>query len=415
MTIQTRSAAPSGEIAPARPKPREHAHVIGSDAEAIEVARRLKPLFAAEAAERDRDRRLPYDEVDLYSQSGLWGITIPKAYGGAGVSQVTLAKVFAILASADPSLTQIAQNAFEIIDVIRLTGSEEQKKALFSAVLSGQRLGNAFSEFGGKNVESFETKLKRSGESFSVSGRKFYSTGALFAHLVPIVALAEDGHVVVAVADRDQDGLTVVNDWSAFGQRTTASGTVILDDVRVPAERVLPAHIVYENQSAVGPQSQLLHAAIDLGIAAGAIDATIDFVRHHARPWIDSGKEKAGDDPYTIAAIGDLKIRLHGAEALIERAGRVLDETIAEVTRESIGKAKIAVAEAKVLTTEIAIAATNKLFELGGTRSTLGHFNLDRHWRDARTHTLHDPVRWKYHAVGDYYLNGTQPPLHSWI
>ncbi len=396
-------------------QPAKPAHVIRDDAEAIAVAERLRPLFAADARERDRARRLPFAEVDLFSQSGLWGITIPKAYGGAGVSQVTLAKVFSILAAGDPSLTQIAQNSFEIIDVIRQTGSEEQKRDLFGAVLAGKRLGNAFSEFGGKNVEAFETRLVREGDRFIVSGRKFYSTGALFAHLVPIVALDEEGHVVVAVADRDAKGLEVVNDWSAFGQRTTASGTVILDAVDVPASRVLPAHIVYENQSAVGPQSQLIHAAIDAGIARGAIDATIDLVQNHARPWIDSGSDRATDDPYTIAAIGDLKIRLHASEALLERAARELDETIAEVNDQSIAKAKIAVAEAKVLTTEAALAAANKLFELAGTRSTLGQHNLDRFWRDARTHTLHDPVRWKFHAIGQYYLNGVQPPLHSWI
>lgn len=411
---------PSSDPAPGEPgwlpaRPAAAAHVIRDDAEAIAVAERLKPLFSAEAKERDRDRRLPFSEVDLFSQSGLWGITIPKAYGGAGVSQVTLAQVFAILAAGDPSLTQIAQNSFEIIDVIRQTGSEAQKRELFAAVLSGKRLGNAFSEFGGKNVEAFETRLVRKDDHFVVSGRKFYSTGALFAHLVPIVALDEEGHVVVAVADRDAEGLTVVDDWSAFGQRTTASGTVILDAVAIPAERVLPAHIVYENRSAVGPQSQLIHAAIDAGIARGAIEATIDFVRNNARPWIDSGSDRAADDPYTIAAIGDLAIRLHAAEAMLERAGRQLDETIANVGDETIAKAKIAVAEAKVLTTEVALAAANRLFELAGTRSTLGTHNLDRFWRDARTHTLHDPVRWKFHAVGQYYLNGVQPPLHSWI
>lgn len=421
MTTTNATARPLNlEPAPGEPgwvpsPPAVPTHVIRDDAEAIAVAERLKPLFAAEAKERDRERRLPFGEVDLYSQSGLWGITIPKAYGGAGVSQVTLAKVFAILASADPSLTQIAQNSFEIIDVIRQTGSESQKRSLFGAVLAGNRLGNAFSEFGGKNVEAFETRLVSRGDHFAVSGRKFYSTGALFAHLVPIVALDEEGHVVVAVADRDAAGLEVINDWSAFGQRTTASGTVVLNEVAIPASRVLPAHIVYENQSAVGPQSQLIHAAIDAGIARGAIEATIDLVRNHARPWIDSGSDRAADDPYTIAAIGDLKIRLHAAEALLERAGRELDATIANVTDETIGKAKIAVAEAKVLTTEVAIAAANKLFELAGTRSTLGTHNLDRFWRDARTHTLHDPVRWKFHAVGQYYLNGVQPPLHSWI
>ena len=82
---------------------------------------------------------------------------------------------------------------------------------------------------------------------------------------------------------------------------------------------------------------------------------------------------------------------------------------------QTIASAKIAVAEAKVLSTELALLASNKLFELVGTRSTLDKLNLDRLWRDARTHTLHDPVRWKFHAIGQYYLNGIAPPIHSWI
>lgn len=395
---------------PARP-----AHVIADDAEAITVAKSLAPLFARDARERDLERRLPFEEVDVFSQSGLWGITIPREYGGAGVSQRTLAKVFVELASGDASLTQIAQNSFEIIDVIRRTGSEEQKRELFGLVLAGYRLGNAFSEFKGKNVEDFSTRIVRRGDHYVVSGEKFYSTGALFAHLVPIIALDEEGHVVVAVAERDAPGLMVIDDWSGIGQRTTASGTVRIEEVVIPASRLLPAHIVYENPSAVGPQSQLLQAAIDAGIAKGALAATIDFVRNQARPWIDSGQEKATDDPYTIAAIGDLAIRLHAAEALLDRAGEQIDATLRDINLDSIALAKVATAEAKVLTTDIALLATSKLFELGGTRASLARHGLDRLWRDARTHTLHDPVRWKYHAVGQFYLNGVHPPLHSWI
>ncbi|MEH7839878.1 SfnB family sulfur acquisition oxidoreductase [Rhizobium sp. PEPV16] len=410
---QVSESMPTPEWAPCPPT--EHAHVISSDEEAIAIAENLRLRFLADAGSRDKNRTLPFEEVDVFSQSGLWGITIPKNYGGAGVSQTTVAKVFTLLASADASLAQMPQSNFEIIDVIRLTGSEEQKRNLFGMVLAGQRLGNAFSEFKGKNVEDFETRLVRDGDEFLVSGQKFYSTGALFAHLVPIVALDEGGHVVVAVADRTASGLTVVDDWSGFGQRTTASGSVLLDSVRVAASRVLPAHIVYEKPSAVGPQSQIIHAAIDLGIAKYAIDVTIDLIKTYARPWIDSGRERASDDPYTIAAVGDLKIKYNAAEAMLERSGRQLDATIANVDERTIGLAKIAIAEAKVLSTELALLASNKLFELVGARSTLEKLNLDRLWRDARTHTLHDPVRWKFHAIGQYYLNEIEPPIHSWI
>jgi SfnB family sulfur acquisition oxidoreductase len=411
--VEVSERVPTSHWAPSPPA--EHAHVISSDEEAIAIAEDLRVRFLADAGVRDKHRRLPFDEVDVFSQSGLWGVTIPKEYGGAGVSQTTLAKIFTLLASADASLAQMPQSSFEIIDVIRLTGSEEQKKDLFGQVLAGNRLGNAFSEFKGKNVEDMKTRLVREGDDFRVSGEKFYSTGALFAHLVPIVALDESGHVAVAIADRTASGLTVVDDWSSFGQRTTASGTVLLENVRVAGSRVLPAHIVYEHPSAVGPQSQIIHAAIDLGIAKHAIDTTIDLLNTYARPWIDSGQERATDDPYTIAAIGDLKIRYHAAELMLERSGRQLDATIANANEQTIGLAKIAIAEAKVLSTELALLASNKLFELVGTRSTLDKLNLDRLWRDARTHTLHDPVRWKFHAIGQYYLNGIQPPIHSWI
>jgi alkylation response protein AidB-like acyl-CoA dehydrogenase len=163
------------------------------------------------------------------------------------------------------------------------------------------------------------------------------------------------------------------------------------------------------------PVSQIIQAAVDAGIARGAIDDTIAFVRRYTRPWIDSGQERGSDDVFTIAPIGDLKIKLHAAEALLERAGRAVDAIIARPTNEGVGAAAVAVAEAKALTTGIAILASNKLHELAGTGSTLAEFNLDRYWRNARTHTVHDPVRWKYRAIGDYWLSGINPTRHGAI
>lgn len=137
-------------------------------------------------------------------------------------------------------------------------------------------------------------------------------------------------------------------------------------------------------------------------------------MREHARPWIDSGVEHASEDPYTISNIGELKIKLRAAEAVLALAGEAIDRALANPTEDSVTEATLLTAESKVLTTEIALLAANKLFELSGTRSTLSELNLDRHWRNARTHTLHDPVRWKYNLVGNYYLNGVALPRHAW-
>ncbi|WP_321947371.1 SfnB family sulfur acquisition oxidoreductase [Paraburkholderia sp. J10-1] len=394
----------------------EAAHVIATDSEAIAVAKELAARLAEGAALRDSERRLPHEEVEWFSRSGLWGITVPKAYGGAGVSFVTLTEVVKLIAAADASLGQLPQNHFGLVDVIALTGTEEQKRGLFGQVLAGKRFGNGFSEKGTKHVLDLKTRVRRDGDHYVVDGTKFYSTGALFAHFVPVLGLDEDRRGWLAYIPRGTQGLSVVDDWSGFGQRTTASGTVTLESVRVPASLVLPAHRVSEQPTLNGPLSQIIQAAIDAGIARAAIDDTLAFVRARTRPWVDSGVERASDDPLTIREVGHLHIQLHAAEALLERAARVLDELAAQgaTTEDDVARASVAVGEAKVLTTEIALLAGEKLFELAGTQATLSVHNLDRHWRNARTHTLHDPVRWKYHLVGNYYLNGVKPARHAW-
>jgi SfnB family sulfur acquisition oxidoreductase len=402
---------------PVAPFPRatKPAHLIRSDAEAIEIAHRLAKDFAKDAALRDRDSLLPVEEVEQFSQSGLWGIRVPKKYGGPELSYVTVTEVFKIISAADPSLGQIPQNHFGVVEHTALDGSEELKKELFTEVLKGLRFGNATSETGGKNVGVLQTTFRLEGDEAVINGVKFYSTGAILAHIVPVAVADSEGRAFIAHVDRRAPGLEIVNDWSSFGQRTTASGTVKLTEVRIPKSRLVPAHQAFDRPTAAGPISQIIQAAIDAGIAKGTIADTIEFIRTKARPWIDSGQDKASDDHFTIAAIGDLEIKLHAAEAILERAARYTDKAIADPNEETVAEAAIAVAESKVLTTEVAILAANKLFELGGTRSTLAAHGLDRHWRNARTHTLHDPVRWKYFHVGNYYLNGVKPARHLWL
>jgi alkylation response protein AidB-like acyl-CoA dehydrogenase len=118
-------------------------------------------------------------------------------------------------------------------------------------------------------------------------------------------------------------------------------------------------------------------------------------------------------DPLAVSIYGDLVVQLHAAEALLERAGHIVDFLLADTCESSLALASVAVAEAKAATTQIALFSTNQLFELGGLDSTAEALNLNRHWRNARAHTLHDPVRWKYMAVGNYYLNEVYPPRHG--
>jgi SfnB family sulfur acquisition oxidoreductase len=414
MTLSTNNTEYAAKAVPPVPRPSEPAHIVKTDAEAIAIAKTLAAEFIKDSAVRDRDRIWPVKELDAFSQSGLWAINVPKAFGGPEVSYATLARVIEIISAADSSIGQVAQNHLGVVAAIRTVSDPAQQKLLFAEVLRGTRFGNAFSEFGSKRAVDFETKFIDAGDHVVVNGQKFYSSGALLAHLVPIVALDSEGRAWYAIAERDAPGLTVIDDWSSFGQRTTLSGTVLLDNVKVPKTHVVPGYKGYEVPTADGAIFQIIQVAVDTGIAQAAIDETVNFVRTKSRAWVDSGVDNAWDDPYTIQAIGDLTLRLHAAQALLEKAGHAIDRAIVDPNAETVAEAQIVTAEAKILSTEIAIAATNKLFELAGTRSTLAEHGLDRHWRNARTHTLHDPVRWKYSILGKYFLNGEKPPLHAW-
>ncbi len=386
---------------------------IGSDEEAIATARRLAAQFAARAAERDADRILPFTELDLLAQSGLLAITVPAQYGGLDVSNAVLAEITAILSEADGSIGQIPQNHFYILEALRTDGGEEQQRYFFGRVLAGDRFGNALSERGTKTVGHYNTRITRDGPGYRINGRKFYSTGVLFADWVTVFALDPEDRLTMAFVPKGTEGVEIVDDWDGFGQRTTGSGTTILDNVYVSADSVVFHHKGFERPTTIGSVGQIIHAGVDLGIARAAFAETLEFVRTKSRPWMDSGLDRASDDPLTIAKVGQIAIRLEAATALVERAGHKVDAAQVETTEEKVVEATLAVAAAKVLTTEVAIEAANTLFELAGTSSVQTGLNLDRHWRNARTHTLHDPVRWKYHVVGNYHLNGVTPPKNG--
>ncbi|GGR57771.1 MULTISPECIES: SfnB family sulfur acquisition oxidoreductase [Streptomyces] len=390
------------------------AHVIADDAEALAVAAELAEEFRAGASLRDAERRLPRQELDRLSASGLLAVTVPAGHGGADVRTGTLAEIFRLLGSADGSIAQIPQSHFVYVNVIRRQGTPEQQKFFFAELLAGRRLGNAQSEAGTKHVQDIRTRLRRRPDgSYLLSGVKHYCTGALFAHWIPVLARAEDDTLHAAYVPRDAPGLTVVDDWDGMGQRTTASGTVHLADVTVPADRVLPHHLTFQGPQLHGAFAQLLHAAIDAGIAAGALAEAAAFVRTKSRPWFESGVESAADDPLLIQRFGELGLRVRAAEALLREAARTVDAARDDLTDDSAAAASIAVAAAKVVAAQAAVEVSGALFEVAGTRAALRSLNLHRHWRDARTHTLHDPTRWKVQHIGRYVIDGTRPPRHG--
>ncbi|UGT70537.1 SfnB family sulfur acquisition oxidoreductase [Nocardia gipuzkoensis] len=395
-----------------------------SAAQAFAVAQRLAAEFAPGAARRDRDRALPYAEVDRLAASGLLAITVPAAYGGADLPPSAVAEVTRILATADPNIAQIPHSHFVYVNLLRLAGTARQRRRYFGRVLDGGRIANAQSERGGATIADISTTLRPVGERFRVDGVKYYCTGSLFADLFAVLTRLDDPAgdsglqpgEYIAYLPANTPGVRVADDWNGLGQRTTGSGTVSFEEALVDGDQVIPRSGAVRAPTGYGAFAQLLHAAIDTGIARGALSAATDFVRTKSRPWFEAGVTNAVDDPLLIQRFGELSVAVTAAEATLSSAGWAVDAaTRTDPSADSAAQASLAVATAKVLADRAANDVSAALFEVGGTRSAAADLNLHHFWRNARTHTLHDPVRWKYQHIGRALLHDAAPPLHGVI
>ncbi|WP_396902064.1 SfnB family sulfur acquisition oxidoreductase [Mycolicibacterium sp.] len=394
---------------------------VSSAQGALSAASELSRAFAEGAGARDAHRILPHEQIQVLKDSGLLALTVPAEHGGLDVPATVLAEVLRLIAHGDPSISQIPHSHFTFLEALRLQGTRAQQAYFYGLVLDGALFANAQSERGPHPVDVDTTTLTGSGSGYVLNGRKYYSTGALFADWLIVRASRSDGSgqvptaatpKAIAFVPRDAAGLEVVDDWDGMGQRTTASGTVTLDAVEVPAAHVVEFSPIFAHPTVYGARAQLLHAALDVGIATAALEEGVRQAAK-ARPHFEASVSSALEDPTLIQVAGELTVTVRGAAALLAEAGRQVDAARADLTEDSAAAASIAVAIAKVAAARAAVDAGTALFEFGGTRSASASDNLSRYWRDARTHTLHDATRWKIRHIGNNTLSGTKPPRHG--
>ncbi len=383
--------------------------VIASAAEAIDAARSFARAIAPGASARDRDPRPPLAELEILSASGLLGLTAPRELGGADVSAETLAQVFQIVAAADPAIAQLPHSHFVFLNAVREDGTPSQKRLFFGEALAGALFGNAQAERGSASALDLRTRLNAAPGGYRLNGSKHYCTGAFAAQWIPVAAIDDAGRLALAYVPRQTPGVEALTDWNAMGQRVTFSGTVHLRDVVVPEEHVVAHWRLFERPSLFHPFAQLLHAAIDVGIAENALTDARSTVRSRKRSRLGAPAGNPSEDPLLILRFGQLLSKFHAAEALLYRAARLLDDAAPQVDETNAAEGAVAVSEAKAFAEEAAIEISGELFALAGSSSTDNDLNLHRHWRNARTHTAHDANQWRYHSAGNYFLNGIAP------
>ena len=392
---------------------------LADEEQAVEVARAYAASIAEGTAERDRRGVSPHQEMAAFDDSGLLAITIPQVHGGPGLEPTALAEVVRTIAAVDPAVAQIPQGHFLFVDVLRMLGTDVQQRRLFGEVLRGGRIGNALAERGAKHAQDLQTKLLRDKDGqLRLSGRKYYCTGVETARWVAVTAMDERDRLSVAFVKRDQEGVAVLDDWNVIGQRATASGSTVFENVLVEPAMVLPYWGAFEGPQVLGARAQFVHAAIEVGIAGGALADAKEFLKTVARPFSEAARggwaQSAAEDPHTLLRYGRLSTEVRAAEELLRWAARELaDVGIAPADGEAAARGSLAVAQAKAFGSETAVHVSSELFALSGATAADARHGLDRHWRNARTHSIHDPVDWKYHHVAAFELNGTLPPNHQ--
>ncbi|MBN3727270.1 acyl-CoA dehydrogenase family protein [Burkholderia sp. Ac-20379] len=380
------------------------------------------PALAAElghdAARREANRELPFDGFKLFRATPLGALRLPEASGGLGGSLVDLFEVVSTLASADSNLAHALRIHYDFTEVLRLAPSSPFNALQIDRVLSGAIFGGASTELGTSRPGEIATTLTDDGDGYRVSGTKYYSTGTLFSDYarINVVRASDDARVSIVVPVR-REGLRVVDDWDGMGQRMTASGSLLLDNVRVEANEVIDrGHTTLVGRHG-GALRQLHLVAVAAGIVrAIAADAT-RYVIEFGRPVMHSPAPSAREDHFIQQTVGELSAHSHAIDALVRENARALDRSADAIQAGApdaealVLEGALATARTQLIVSKLALHAGERLFEVGGASATARRHNLDRHWRNLRTIFSHNPLLHKARVVGDYALNGVTTHL----
>lgn len=388
----------------------------GTDYE--QLAARFRPIFARiveGAVERERSRSLPYEQIKWLKEAGFGAVRVPVEYGGAGASLPQLVQLLIELAEADSSVPQALRGHFAFVeDRLNAHAGSPQDK-WFRRFVAGELVGNAWTEIGAMKIGEVGTRVSRQDGQWVVNGRKYYSTGSIFADWIDVYAQRDDdGTDVIAAVSTHQRGVQQSDDWDGFGQRTTGSGTSVFDNAVVAEENIIDFASRFKYQTAL---YQLILIAVLAGSGRGALRDFACEVRQRTRIFSHGNAPRVSQDAQIQQVIGKVAAQVYAAEATALRAAipaqrayetRFGDDAQAE--HEANVAAELESAKAQVVIAELILRVTSDLFNALGASATSELKQLDRHWRNARTAASHNPLVYKERIIGDWEINGTEPP-----
>ncbi|KQO96110.1 acyl-CoA dehydrogenase family protein [Methylorubrum extorquens] len=382
-----------------------------------ELAGRFRPVFGeirSTAVARDAERRLPHAELGWLKEAGFTTLRLPAEAGGHGASLPELFNLLIELSAADSNVTNALRAHFGFTEDVLTAASAEWRTRWIARLAAGETVGSGVSETGPAKVGQFDTVVRRHGDERVVDGRKFYTTGALFADWIHLSAQDEDGAPVVAAVPTRAPGVTIEDDWDGFGQALTASGTARFEGVVLAPELIKPETVRFPYAMAF---FQLVHLATLAGIARAAAEDAARLVAARTRVYSHGNADRTADDPQILAVVGRVRGNAYAAGALVLKAAEAVQRAAEAVQlggREAAepvtALADVEVNQAVTVVTNLVLEATTVLFDALGASAVKAEHGLDRYWRNARTIASHNPRIYRERSVGAFAVNGTRPP-----
>ncbi|HCL4172212.1 TPA: acyl-CoA dehydrogenase family protein [Pseudomonas aeruginosa] len=403
----------------ARVHPEATAASLSEGADYELLAQRFRPIFAriAEGAvERERQRELPHEAIAWLKQAGFGAVRVPREHGGAGASLPQLVQLLIELAEADSNITQALRGHFAFVEDRLNAEPGPGRDRWLRRFVEGDLVGCAWTEVGSVRLGEVLTRVSRKDDGrWVVNGSKYYSTGSLFSDWIDLYAQRDDtGADVIAAIRTDQPGVRQSDDWDGFGQRTTGSGTSLFEDAEVEEENLIDFASRFKYQTAF---YQLVLLAVLAGTGRAALRDVAAEVRGRTRIYSHGNAPRVSQDPQVQQVVGRIAARVYAAEAATLRAAEAAQRAYLarfvgdpQAEKEANIAAEIESAKAQAIVAELVLQATSELFDASGASAVGRGKQLDRHWLNARTAASHNPLIYKQRIVGDWEINGSEPP-----
>jgi len=343
-----------------------------------------RKVVAPTAAERDRTKEFPADNLKQMAKLGLLGMMVPPEYGGEGADTISYVLALSEIAysCASTAVVMSVHNSI-VCESILSFGTEEQKKKYLTKLTAGKMIG-AFGltepEAGSDPVSQTTTAI-RDGDFYVINGTKRFTTTGKNSQLVIVTAKTDEAQrhrgISAFILEKGLPGFKVGHMEDKMGLRASDTTDLIFDNCRVPAENLLGQE---------GDGFKLAMTALDsgrIGIAAqsiGVAQAALDAAIRYAKERTQFG-QKIVKFQGLRWMIADMATDLEAARQLALSAAAMKDQKTRFTRQASM---------AKLFASEMVNRVTAKAIQIHGGYGFTKDYDVERYYRDARVFTIYE-------------------------